>query len=80
MRLEPSGCSTEMTVLSGTAVVPGGLEGNLLAAAGCPTQGRAGGALLGPQPTGKPRTTAGSSGNRTLVRPAGRCTYSPLTW
>jgi hypothetical protein len=31
-------------------VVPGGLEGNLLAAAGCPTQERAGGALVGKGP------------------------------
>jgi hypothetical protein len=35
--------------------------------------------VLGPQPTGEPRTTAGRSGHRPLVRSAGRSVYSPLT-
>ena len=47
MRLEPSGCSTEMTVRSWTTVVPGGLEGEPSRRRRCPTQGRAGGALVG---------------------------------
>ena len=34
---------------------------------------------LGPQPTGEPRTTAGTSGHHTFVRTAGRSTYGPLT-
>jgi hypothetical protein len=35
---------------------------------------------LGPQPNGKPRTTADKSGHRTFVKPAGRSVYSLLTW
>jgi len=35
--------------------------------------------VLGPQPAGERRTTAGKSGHRTFARSAGRSTYSPLT-
>jgi hypothetical protein len=35
--------------------------------------------VLGPQPTGEPRTTAGRSGHPTSVRTAGSSSYRPLT-
>jgi hypothetical protein len=35
--------------------------------------------VLGPQPTGEPRTTAGRSGHHTHAATAGRSTYGPLT-
>ena len=35
--------------------------------------------VLGPQPTGEPRTTAGKSGHPTSVRTAGSFSYRPLT-
>jgi hypothetical protein len=35
--------------------------------------------VLGPQPNGEPRTTAGRSGHRTFGKTAGRSTYSLLT-
>jgi hypothetical protein len=36
--------------------------------------------VLGPQPKGEPRTTAGRSGHRTFIGTAGSWTYSLLTW
>jgi hypothetical protein len=35
--------------------------------------------VLGPHPTGEPRTTAGRSGHHTHAATAGRSTYGPLT-